>query len=220
MIHKSIEKVLKEKDLARNADRAGRPHRFSPSSFGRCYRLQYWNRKAEPISDPPDTKGMMKMAEGTKTHEMVQSYLPKEVVEVEILTDDVKGYADIVTEDCVYDIKTCDEWQFKRYWRIPTDKAVLAKSSNFLQVCWYALELKKKYACIIGWIKGTLREECRVEHKIEAMEFYPQLVEELDTLRMFWLKEELPPAVPRAFGGYDCNYCNWRTKCKELEHGK
>lgn len=214
----NIEKIINDKLLS---DEEGKPKRersgkYSPSYFGRCLRLQYWNRKDEPITNPPDLKGLKAMKQGVELHKFAQSHFPKEVCEITIETEHVKGRADLVYPDIVYDIKGCQEWQYKRYWNIPTPKLVEAKLNNWLQVGWYGLELGKTYVSLIPWVYGTY---VRFEHVIFTKQIEDKVKEEVKTLVDIWDRQWLPLPKPRAFGGHECNYCSWKDKCEEISDG-
>jgi hypothetical protein len=217
MIQQLINKaLLKEQEDRKDRQRSGK---YSPSSFGRCFRLQYWNRKNEPESNPSGISSLISMAEGTIWHRQLQSYLPKEKVEVRVETDDILGFVDWVEDDCVYDFKTTEEWKFKRYWNIPTTKIWETHTENYLQVGWYGLELKKPKCCLVGAVKGSLSEKGMVYHYQPVEALKSAILCEIEALQKFWAEQKLPPAKPRAFGGNDCTYCSWRDKCKEIENG-
>jgi DNA-directed RNA polymerase subunit RPC12/RpoP len=212
MIQDLIEKqLLLEQDKRKDRERSGK---FSPSLFGRCYRLQVWNRLNEPQSNPPDIKSLISMKEGTIHHQILQGYLPKEQVEVRIETDDVLGFCDYLPDDCAYDFKTTEEWKFKRYYSIPTKKFREDKKENFLQVGWYALERNRDKCCIIGAIKGLLGKNSMVFHYQDVEKIKGDIVNEVETLKTCWDKlPELPEAKPRAYNGNDCQYCSYKTLC-------
>jgi len=203
--------LLKEQEDKKDRDRSGK---YSPSSFGRCYRLQWFNRRNEPITNPPDLKALRKMAQGTATHKLNQDRLPKEKCEILVETLDVKGFADIVDE-IVYDIKSSEEWLVKKYWKRPTTFVIEDKYESFLQVAWYALELQKEFASILPLPFGTLIPY-GIEHTIRVADWVDDIACELYHLRMYW-DLGMPPALPRAYNGMECNYCSWKDKCKEIK---
>ena len=108
MIQKLInDKLLAEQNKRKDRVRSGM---WSPSSFGRCYRLQYWNRKNEPQSNPPDERALRVFKVGHFFHDFVETIIkdqhPQAETEVLVKKDDVLGFADIVLPDEVIDIKS------------------------------------------------------------------------------------------------------------------
>jgi len=214
-IQEMITKALLDKqEKKKNRTRS---NKFNPSSFGRCYRNQYWNRQDEPVTNPVNVKSLMNFEEGSYTHSLIQDQLPVEMVEKEIDSEDVFGRADIVEEDAVTDIKSAEARGFKAFHDIPSDKFVDKNPHYFLQTGWYACMLKKKYIRIRSNVKGSLQSFRIHEQPTELWK--DKVQHELDMLRMYWDKQELPPAEPRAFNGRDCTYCAWRKKCDEVEDG-
>lgn len=211
MIQELVNKALLEEQEKRK-DRE-RSNKWNPSSFGRCLRLQYFNRKDEPQSNPPDLKGLMSMAQGTATHKLIQRYLPKELVEVKVEIEDVLGYLDFEEPNAVVEIKATETWKFKKYHNIPTEFFIENNPQFFIQAGWYAKERKKEFIKIRCNVFGKLDEF--VVHKQPLLDWIPKIEEELKTLRGYWAKDELPPACPRAFGKNECPYCSWQTHCKE-----
>jgi len=208
---------LIDKALEPSKEPRKRSGKFSPSSFGNCFRRQIWNRQDKPVSDPPDLEGLKRMAQGKATHKFIQQYLPKDIVEVLIEIEDIKGYADIVLLDSVEDIKCMDEWKFKKYWNIPSKEYIFKNTYSFYQPVWYALELKKAKAVLRGHIFGTFK--C-VRHEVYISDWKEKIEEELKTLRGWWKSGEIPPAEPRLYNGSECVYCNWRTVCKKTKEVK
>ena len=202
--------LLEEQSKRKDRERSGK---FNPSSFGRCYRAQYWNRKNEPVSNPPDIKSLRRFKQGIYTHRLNQDFLPKGTTEIKVETDDVLGFADYVDSDGVLDYKCTD---FMKYENIPTPKYIEENPEKFLQCCFYAIELKKKYVVIAPTRFGTFNV---IKHIDLADNWKERLNNELTTLRMWWDKDLLPPAIPRCWGGKECIYCNWRSKCVEVESG-
>jgi len=203
--------------------------KFSPSAFGFCYRNQFWQRKQETKSNPYDIKTLTRFAEGRFTHKFIQSYLPEGITEVRLEIEDVKGRADLVLDDTAIDIKGADSYALSvkaQQYNIPTAYYVKKNPYYFLQVGWYGIALNsgytndhKKYdiknVAIWGCCKGKLFY--RIEHPVPLAELEDKVHEELRILRDYWSKDELPPAVPKAFGGRECTYCNFKDKCDKLE---
>lgn len=189
-----------------------RSGKFSPSSFGRCYRYQIWNRKNEPVSNPLDVKVLIKFEQGTATHRMIQRDYPPEALEKKIEIEDVKGYSDIVLS-AAYDIKSTEQWSYKRFWLRPLKFLEADQYGAFLQVCWYALELGLKEAVILPTPFGMYPT---VECRVQAEDWRDDVECELYHLRMYWDLGDAP-AEPRAYGGRECTYCSFHDKCKGEE---
>ena len=203
--------LIKEEEIKSKRTRSGK---FSPSSFGRCYRYQYWNRKNETKSNPVDVGALRRFKVGNIIHSYAQSFFPTAQREVLVLSgDDLVGYADIVLENEVVDIKSCRSYEFKLFLKKDFDVKV-GKFQNCLQVCTYALYLNKPQARLIFIEKDALDSK---EFVIKTKDFKEAIEEELEILRGFWKQDKLPAPLPRAYGGKECNYCNFKDKCFELE---
>ena len=108
MIQKLIDDELaqqQEKKLLR--ERSGK---WSPSSFGKCFRYQFWHRKNEPETDPIEPR-ILRVFEAGKIFEdfVVKTLLPlhpEAQVGVKVEIEDVLGYADIVFPEEVIELKT------------------------------------------------------------------------------------------------------------------
>ena len=172
--------LLKEQEKRKDRERSGK---YSPSYFGRCFRLQYWNRLNEPETDPADMKGLITMKEGTQAHHNLQFCISPEHKEVRIETDDCLGFADWVQEDCVNDFKTTEDWKFKKYQNIPTKKFIESNKEYYLQVGWYAMTLKKPKCAIVGAVKGSLSEKCRVFHYLNLESIVGYIQSEIGALQ-------------------------------------
>ena len=73
-----IEKLIDDYLLAEQTQRAKKERSglWSPSSFGRCFRYQFWNRKNEPQTNPPDLRALKIFKVGNIFHDFIQSMLP------------------------------------------------------------------------------------------------------------------------------------------------
>lgn len=216
-ISELIDKELKKQDDERKT--RVRSGKFSPSSFGRCLRQQVFNRRNVPKSNPPDDRTLRVFKAGQLFHDYVQQFIPKENTEVLIDVEDVLGYADIVTKDTVYDIKSQHS---RAFWYLQKEETniVEKKKPNWLQVAWYAMELNKEFCSLVFVSKDDL---CMMEYIKPAQVFRAELHKELKDLRNYWSSGQLPPPVPRAYvdgkgKSQDCKYCNWKDRCKEVEN--
>ena len=192
--------------------------KYSPSLFGRCYRAQFWNRKAEPQTNPPDARVLRTFRAGQLFHDFVQGLVGGEK-EVKVENDDIKGFADIVLENEVVDIKSQHSkafwWMAKKNMDIRTEKY-----PNWLQVMYYVRELKKQFGRLVFISKDDL---CINEYVQPLDEYWLEAIEdELHCLRYHWDKQELPAAYPRCYKKKDgtfgeCGYCGWLKLCNDKE---
>ena len=214
MIQSLIDAKLKEEQDAR----AGkvRSGKWSPSSFGYCYRKQYWNRLNEPITNPIDDRTLRVFAVGHIFHKWVEQFFPRAQTEVKVDNKDVFGYADIVLDDEVIDIKTVHSYAF-HYTKKGSFDITKEKYSQLLQIACYALLLNKPKFRLVMISKDDL---CIEEYGFYTAKWAKEVENELRALRGFWDAKTLPPAFPRAFGGTEnykeCRkYCQYLNKCLE-----
>lgn len=210
----SVIKTIDEYLLNKQAERANRERSgcYSPSSFGKCYRAQYWNRKNEPQTNPPDIISLRRFACGDLFHDFVQNMLPPHQNEVLVKVDpDILGYADIVGDNFVADLKSQHSKAF--WWMSRPDYNIEEeKLPNILQVVYYASRLNKPIAKLVFISKDDL---CIEERDFAVDKWLPKLETEITMLRDYWKGELLPPPMPRAYGGKEGKYCGWLEKCKE-----
>ena len=208
---------LIDKALERKGDRI-RSGKYSPSSLGRCYRNQFWNRLDEPISNPIDTRTERVFKAGDLFHNFVQDLIikdhPEAQKEVLVKTPDFKGYADLVLSDEVIDIKSQHSKAFwyrsKLEWKDLEPKLYC----NILQVVFYAYYLEKPKARLVFVSKDDL---CIQEFPLEVEIWDKELMKEILALITIWEEQKLPPAIPRAYDGKECRWCLWRDKCNQIE---
>ena len=217
---KSIQDLIDEALVPKPRVRSGK---WSPSSFGYCFRAQFWNRKDEPKSNPPDARSLRVFKVGQLFHDFVQGLLPDvEQTEAEIESEDVKGFADIVRLNEVVDIKSQHSKSF--WWMKKKDCDIKQeKYGNWLQVLYYARELGKDF----GRLVFISKDDLAIQEYVQPLDGYwrEQLDLELGKLRMLWGKDKLPDAQPRCTqtkkGTYwHCEYCSWKDKCFSLEKGE
>jgi hypothetical protein len=211
-----------DKALEKKGERT-RSGKFSPSSLGKCFRAQYWNRKNEPVTNPPDERVQRVFKAGNLFHEFVQGVIisnnPEAQKEVLVETEDFKGYADLVLTDEVIDLKSQHSKAFWYRKGLTWKELEPQLFCNILQVCFYAVNLGKEKARLCFISKDDL---CIQEFPIIVDNHKMKLGEEIATLRDFWHWNALPDAKPRAYPSKDgefkeCQYCNWMNKCFELE---
>jgi hypothetical protein len=148
---------------------------------------------------------------GSLFHDFVQQFLPKDTIEQVIETDDVYCRADHVSIDTVYDIKSQHS---KAFWYMEKANYDIKKEkyNNWLQVMWAAVQLKKEFGSLIFVSKDDL---CIAEYKDYTKNWTDEVMKEEKALKAAWLSKDAPKPEPRAYNGKDCDYCNWRTLCKE-----
>lgn len=212
----SIQSLIDKKLLEK--EKRIRSGRINPSSFGRCFRYQIWNRQDLPPSNPPDIRVERVFAAGKLFHDFVQGLLPDHETEVKIETEDILAYADIVLPDEVVDLKSVHSRKFwymdKNSYNIETENL-----PHILQVASYSLLLGKPRARLVYISKDDL---CIREYGFFAEKWKEKVGGELYKLREYWNRQELPPKEPRAYGkdrtgkSKECStYCCFRDKCKE-----
>ena len=204
--------LLQEEEKKASRTRSGK---WSPSSFGKCYRAQYWNRLNEPKTNPLEAKTLRIFKVGNLIHNFFQGILGMEYSsEVKVETENVLGFADLVNIEEVVDIKSVRSYQYKlmkdrkKKYDFKTEK-----KDNILQVAYYGKSLGKKRGRLIFVDKDSLDV---IEFEFAISEFEKELQEELDILNGFWTKQKLPPAMPRCYNGKECSYCGYsiEDKCK------
>jgi len=203
-----IDKALLDEQNSRTP--RTRSGKISPSSLGRCFKYQYWNRKNEPPSNPLEARTLRIFAAGKLFHNYVEALLPNLQKEVLVETDDIKGYADIVTEDSVVDIKSHNFGDQRRMWGKTYD-IYKEKLNYWLQVALYAKLLDKPKCGLFFVSKDNLVVD---QFESPTSRFKNMLEVELETLRTHW-RGGLPKGEPRAYGGRECQYCNFCDKCED-----
>jgi len=194
---------------------------MNPSSFGQCFRRQYWNRLNVVETDPPDIHGLRIFEAGNWNHVGFQSLFSPTQCEVELTTDDVHGFADIVEDDGVTDLKTINSFQFTKFKKMTADQIEKEKPDYLLQIMTYADHFKKKYGRLVFINKETLET---IEFVFETAKWHDRVHAEIDQNRNYWIKQELPTASPRLYKQKDgtfkeCQYCGFCSKC-EIQEGK
>jgi hypothetical protein len=218
---KGIQQIINESLLAEQEKRKDRQRsgKFSPSMLGRCYRAQIWNRANVEQTEAPDVRTLRVFKVGHIFHEFVQGYFDKAQTEVKVESEHLFGYADLVLDDTVIDIKSQHS---RAFWYMEKTNYDIKKEKypNILQVMTYAYLLKKPKGRLIFISKDDL---CCAEYEFALDQWKDEIFKEMAQLKTWWKlyqdNETLPPAEPRCYNGKECQYCNWKTKCKELENG-
>lgn len=198
--------------------------KWSPSSFGSCYRKQWWNRAKEEPSDPLSLLTLRKFACGNIFEDFVIRHIPDELQrQVLVETEDIKGFADVVTDNAVIDIKSISSkafwWMNKSNYDIKKDKY-----GYILQVMTYAYFLNKEKGVLTFVSKDDL---CIEEYEFHINAWEQDVLSEINHLKSL---KELPEGRARAMGGeenklktgdkkyigqpMECKYCQWFSKCR------
>jgi hypothetical protein len=210
-ITKLIEKeLLRQQEEGKKRERSGK---FSPSKMGRCLRYQIWSRMNEPETNLPNIDALKRFAVGNVIHTYVQNLFDPKCVEVLIETEDIKGYIDICLVDEVQDIKSVSDWAFK-YIKTKDFDVNKEKPDNCMQTALYA-DVKNKPKASLFFI--NTKSLGSVQCEVDLDKWIPIVRKELETLRGYWSKKELPPALPRCYNGKECSYCSFLQKCNQLE---
>lgn len=219
------EALTKEREERSKRERSGK---WSPSGFGQCMRRQYWNRLGEPESNPVETRVLSIFKIGNLFEDYIFSLLPKTIErQVKVQSEFVFGYADGVTEDEVIEVKTQHS---RKFWHVNKEKKedegwTIAEHNpeHILQAGTYAVLLGKKFIHLVYVSKDDL---CIDEYKIQVTpELRDKITTEVAKLEAYWVKKQLPPAIPRLYpdkknGGFkECQYCSWKTTCENIERG-
>ena len=206
------EALLKEQEERKDRKGSGK---WKPSMLGRCYRAHYWARKGEQQTNPPDERTLRVFKVGHLFHDFVQGFIPDAQTEIEVADDDFYGFADVVGQDCVYDIKSQHS---RAFWYMEKKGFDIAKEkyTNWLQVMLYCRLLKKPKGVLVFVSKDDL---CIAEYADFLSKWDAELDKEINTLNGFWKSDKLPPAEARAYNGKECEYCNYKDKCGGIENG-
>ncbi len=201
-----------------------RSGKWNPSSFGRCFRLQYWNRKDEPRTNPIDERTLRVFKAGDLFENFVRELIVKDgtgwkyIGDEPIECDDVKGFADLEYENEIADVKSQHSRAF--WWMTKCKDIKKDKYYYWLQVLYYARERGKQFGRLIFISKDDL---C-IQEYVQPLDDYwlKELDNELCALRYLWKKQELPAASPRCFINKDgesqeCKYCGWHDLCLKIE---
>ncbi len=216
-IQELIDKALEVKEERK------RSGLYSPSSLGKCYRAQFFNRQDELQSNPVDARMMRVFKAGNLFHSFVQDVIiknhPEAQKEVLIETDDFKGYADLVLNEEVIDIKSQHSKAFWYRKDLTWNKLEIKLLCNILQVVFYAVNLNKQKARLVFVSKDDVSIQ---EYPIDVVKWEKTLKEEIEVLRDYWKRQVLPPARARAYPDKDgkfaeCGFCGWQDTCFKLE---
>ena len=205
-----IAEILSKKLQEEQAVKRERSGLWSPSSFGRCYRYQIWNRMGVEQTNPPGDNALRKFRIGNMFHRDLQGLIPPEQVEVEFTHEDIHGFADWVSDSFVCDFKTVGQFE----WRIISKEGYNPekdKIPNMLQLMTYCMVFNKPQGILCCIEKDSYQMR---EFVVKYDEWKDKLQEELEVIRSYWKDETVPAPEPRAYGGKECQYCSFQSKCK------
>lgn len=219
MIQKLIDEYIAERREKRKKDA------WSPSSFGQCFRKQYWQREGKEHSNPIDARTLRVFKCGDLFHEFVQNIIkekyPEAQIEVPVEGHNVKGRADIVLDDEVDDLKSINS---RAFWYMDKEGYDVKKEKrpNWLQVACYAVLLGKPKISLCFISKDDL---CIRQYTDETKNWEIEVYSEIRILNYYWERKELPPPKGRTYGidkktgkSNECSkYCEFRTYCKEVQ---
>ena len=217
----NIEQIINDHLAKKNEERNSRVRsgKYNPSKMGRCYKAQLMDRQDIEPSNPIDERGLRVLACGTHFHNWIQGMLPDHDTEVKIENDDFCGYADIVTEDMVIDLKS----QHSNAWHWMTKEGYNfndQKRHDIFQVTFYAMMLGKPMASLCYISKDDL---CVYQRTFEIKHFIIEVENEISMLHHFWQEQNVPAPAGRAYGidkktghSNECaKYCPYRDMCTE-----
>ena len=212
-IEKLIDREIMKEDDQYKKD-IYRTH-WRTSNFGRCYRMQFWYRQGIGVSNPIEMRALRIFRVGNMFHRDIQNLLPKDRVEVEFTDDnyEVHGHCDHVGDGYCEDFKTIGDWQ----WKLMNKKGFdVAKDKEA-----YIYQLMA-YCLFFDMPLGRLTFIHKDSYSIRTFDFrledwQSDITTELENLRQYWKKGELPPAEPRAYGKKDCMYCPFQGSCDKFE---
>lgn len=216
MIQELIDEYLAEEQSKRRKHSG----KFASSRLGRCYRFQYWKREGKEGASV-DARTLRVFRCGNMFHEFVQDTIvrmyPEAEIEVKFEVEDVIGYADVVLPDEVIEAKSQHS---RAFWYLKKGNKSIeeAKYANCIQLMSYCYFLEKPKGRLVFISKDDLTI---AEYPLDFTDaWHERIANELTILRHYWAKKELPPAVPRAYGGKECKYCPYTIICKEVENGR
>lgn len=204
----SLQKLIDDSLSLENSEPRVPSGKFNPSYLGQCLRKHYWKRKGEEPSNPPDARAYRIFKCGHLFEYFMANLIPAQDKQIMVSNDDFMGFADVVTDDEVIDIKSINS---KAFWYMdkPTYKINEEKYHNILQVIYYAKQLGKPKARLVFISKDDL---CIREYGFFTIAWEDKLNAEIEALKGVWQKQVLPEADPRA--AWECNYCSFKDKCK------
>jgi len=214
--------IRKQQEARKDRKGSGK---IKPSGLGQCYRRQIYAIRQEEVTNPPDITSVKRMLLGTVVHETIQKAYAKTEKEILVQNDNIKGYADIVGDDYVSDIKTVSPYAYKWVTKPDIDIAE-EKKDHWLQVATYGLYLNKPKIRLAFVNTGNLNQIKEFEQLTK--DWHSKVEKEIDKVVCLLGFKGLPDGIPRLYGvdkegePRECQYCNYSTLCfkDKEERGK
>lgn len=206
----SYQKLIDDAIALENAEPRESSGKYNGSLLGQCHRKHFWKRKGETPSNPPDARSFRVFKCGHLFEYFVTNLIPKAQKQVMVESDGFLGFADVVTDDEVVDVKSINS---KAFWYMDKEGYDVNKEKrqNILQVVFYAKMLGKPKARLVFVSKDDL---CIREFGFFVNAWEEELEREVKSLQAIWDKQELPDADPMM--DWECRYCNFMDKCKSV----
>jgi len=205
----SIQKLIDDSLAIENSEPRTSSGKFNPSMLGQCRRKHFWKRKGNIPTEPIDKLSLRRFKCGNLFEWFAVNLIPEAQKQVLVETEDFKGFADVVTETEVMDIKSINS---KAFWYMdkPTYDINKEKFHNILQTVFYAVELKKEKARLVFISKDDLS----IREYGFSVEAWTEIIEkEINALKECWEKDKLPEAEPHY--KWECGYCQFSEHCKK-----
>jgi len=151
-LQERIDQALQAEQDSRSGIGSGK---WKPSMLGRCYRAHYWARADEPRTNPPDARALRVFKAGHLFHDFAQGFFPLDQKEIKVENEDILGFADLVGEDIVRDIKSQHS---RAFWYMQKKNCDIKKEkfTNWLQVAVYGKILNKPRISLVFISKDDL----------------------------------------------------------------
>jgi len=211
----SIQKLIDDDIALKNAEPRTGSGKYNPSYLGQCHRKHFWKRKGEQPSNPPDKLALRRFECGHIFEYFATNLIPSAQKQVRLETENFLGYADVVADDEVIDIKSINS---KAYWYMDKEGYDVNKEKrhNILQTVFYAIHLQKPKAKLAFISKDDLSIR---EYGFSAEKWKEDLDKEVGELIRIWKEDKLPDAEPQM--GWECGsgkkiFCPYYDKCKAV----
>ncbi len=182
-----------------------KPNRYWVSELSQCIRKAYYNRKN---NYKVPTNGAM--LAGTMFHETFPKIAEKVEefkeakyeVKMEYPHEDfiISGRADIVTPDCVYDIKFSGSKDISKHYKLQANAGALILN-------------KPNYGVIIVNSRNLSVQFFKTEASADLFEIVTKKAEALHEA----MTKDYAPAGPDY--NWECGYCEWKKTCLQQLHG-
>ena len=205
----SIQKLIDDSLAIENSEPRTSSGKYNPSLLGQCHRKHFWKRKGDIPSEPIDKLSLRRFKCGNIFEWFAVNLIPSAQKQVKIETSDFLGFADVVTDTEVMDIKSINS---KAFWYMdkPTYNVNESKWHNILQTAFYAKELGKEKFRLVFISKDDLSIR---EYGFALSAWMDALDTEISSLKEAWDTDSLPDAEPMA--KWECGFCQFAEHCKK-----